>query len=73
MAIDTAEKRRSASGVAFLPLIPGVTPNAAPGVDWRQQVAWSYSGVPVDGQATGADYGWLYVHMRRRATCPCRR
>lgn len=59
MAIDTAEKRRSISGVAFLPLIPGVTPNAAPDADWRQQVAWSYSGIQVDGEPdapTATDY-----------------
>lgn len=45
MAIDTAAKRRSAGGVAFLPLGPGVTPDAAKPVAWRQQAAWSYSGI----------------------------
>lgn len=45
MAIDTAAKRRSAAGVPFLPLGPGVTPDATPGIAWRQQVAWSYSGI----------------------------
>jgi hypothetical protein len=69
MAIDTAEKRRSVSGVGFLPLIPGVTPELSKDVDWRQQAGWSYSGVAVDGEVadTGTDYSWLYVHMRRRA------
>lgn len=68
MAIDSAPKRRSASGVAFLPLTPGVTPNAARDVDWRQQAAWSYSGVPVSGEAPpqpGASE-WL-LRARRRA------
>lgn len=47
MAIDTAEKRRSASGVPFLPLGPGVTPNATKDHEWRQQVGWGYSGIVV--------------------------
>lgn len=45
--MDTAEKRRSAAGVPFLPVGPGVTPNAAKPAAWRQQSAWSYSGVLV--------------------------
>lgn len=45
MAIDTAAKRRAAGGVAFLPLGPGVTPDAAKPNTWRQQAAWSYSGI----------------------------
>jgi hypothetical protein len=47
MAIDTAEKRRSAGGVIFLPLGPGVTPNVAKDVEWRQQSAWGYSGIAI--------------------------
>lgn len=45
MAIDTAERRRSACGIPFLPLGPGVTPNASQDDEWRQQVAWGYSGI----------------------------
>lgn len=45
MAIDTAAKRRSAAGVPFLPLGPGVTPDASKPVAWRQQSAWGYSGI----------------------------
>lgn len=45
MAIDTATKRRSAAGVAFLPLGPGVTPDAAKGEPWRRSAGWGYSGV----------------------------
>jgi hypothetical protein len=47
MAIDTAEKRRSVSGAPFLPLTPGVTPDASPGAAWRASVAWGYSGIGV--------------------------
>lgn len=45
MAIDTAQKRRSAAGVPFLPLGPAVTPDSAKDQAWRQEVAWSYSGI----------------------------
>jgi len=47
MAIDTAEKRRSAAAVLF-PTLPGVTPNASKDQEWRQQAAWGYSGILVD-------------------------
>lgn len=62
MAIDSAEKRRSISGVGFVPLIPGVTPNSAKDAEWRAQSAWSYSGgeaaepAPVQQIETG--YPW---------------
>lgn len=49
MAIDTAEKRKSISGIPCL--VPGVTPNASKDQEWRQQSAWSYSGI----LATSAD------------------
>lgn len=79
MAIDTAAKRRSVGGVAFLPLGPGVTPDATPDVFWRQSAAWGYGGIPA-GTAADADvvdsrryrlgyrYGWvniiiLYLHV----------
>lgn len=45
MAIDSAAKRRNVSGIAAIPLGPGVTPNASPGVAWRQQVGWGYAGI----------------------------
>lgn len=47
MPIDTAADRRSAAGVPFLPVGPGVTPDAAEPLAWRQQSAWGYSGIPV--------------------------
>ena len=45
MAIDTAAKRRSAAGVGFFVLGPGVTPDATPDQFWRQCAAWSYGGI----------------------------
>jgi hypothetical protein len=45
VAIDTAEKRRAAAGIPFLPLGVGVTPNALADQEWRQQAGWSYSGI----------------------------
>lgn len=45
MAIDDAEKRKSAAGIPFIPMGPNVTPNSSQDVQWRQQVAWSYSGI----------------------------
>lgn len=44
MAIDNAEKRRSAAVVGAFWLGPGVTSNLAKDTEWRQQVAWAYSG-----------------------------
>ncbi len=56
MAIDSAEKRLSISGI-WLPLIPGVTPNSGPDQEGRQESGWSYSGIlaeapPTAGQPT---------------------
>lgn len=45
MAIDSAQKRRSAAGVPCHPLGPGVTPNALKDQGWRQQAGWGYSGI----------------------------
>ncbi len=47
MAIDNAEKRRSAATVGQVYMPAGVTPNATPDAEWRQQVGWTYSGNPV--------------------------
>lgn len=52
MAIDNAEKRRSASGPPFHPLGPGVTPNAAKDAEWRFQSGWGYSGIAVASPST---------------------
>jgi hypothetical protein len=44
--IDTAAKRRSAGGVPFLPIGPGVTPDSGKDAFWRASSAWSYGGIP---------------------------
>lgn len=43
MAIDSREKRQSASGIPGPPLIPGVTSNVDKDTEWRQEAGWSYS------------------------------
>ncbi|KKL55595.1 hypothetical protein LCGC14_2253820 [marine sediment metagenome] len=59
MAITTAERRRSAAGVGFFIMGPGVTPNASQDRQWRYQSGWSYSGIFPDG-------GIYPVFLRRR-------
>lgn len=51
--IDTAEKLRSAAGVGFFVLGPGVTPNAAKDREWRQQAGWGYSGIELASLVLG--------------------
>lgn len=46
MAIDTREKRQSIAGVPTAFVGPNVTPNASKDTEWKQQVAWNYSGIP---------------------------
>jgi len=50
MAVDTAEKRKSAAGTSFgyCGIIPGVTPNSSKDQEWRQQAGWGYSGILAD-------------------------
>ena len=64
MAIDSAEKRRSAAGVPFLPLGPGVTANAAKDIEWRAQAAWGYSGIAAFS-APSARTPFVYRSPRR--------
>ncbi len=55
MAIDTAEKRKSLSGVGLMPFVmPGVTPNSDKDAEWRSQVGWRYSGIATAGIVTQA-------------------
>lgn len=49
MAIDSAEKRRAASGLNIT--FPVVTPNASTDDEWRQQAAGTYSGIGIDAPA----------------------
>ena len=54
MAIDTAEKRRSAAGVGVPGIVgPGVTPNSSKDIEWRVQAGWSYSGISAFTAAVG--------------------
>jgi len=48
MAIDSAEKRQSISGIQVT-LISGVTSNTAQDVEWRQEVGWGYPGIAPSG------------------------
>lgn len=52
MAVDTANKRRSASGLPFLPLGPSV-PVPAPPAATRQAAGWGYVGIPVRTYTAG--------------------
>jgi len=45
MAIDSAEKRRSISGIPFFMRGPGVTPNSLKDAEWRQEAGYTYSGI----------------------------
>ncbi len=53
MAIDSAEKRLSISGIGGPPMIPGVTPNSGKDQEWRQESGWSYSGIAAAAPAGG--------------------
>lgn len=64
MAIDTAEKRKSAGAVAgYAWIAPGVTPNAAADLAWRQQAGWGYSGVNPAPPAAGGEPPPAYLGM----------
>lgn len=52
MAIDDAEKRRSAGSVGYWLVGPNVTPNVLVDAQWRAQSAETYS-----GNAVGAGGG----------------
>ncbi len=43
MAIDSAEKRKSISGINYFH--PGVTPNSGKDQEWRQESGYGYSGI----------------------------
>lgn len=66
MAIDTAKKRRSAGGVAFLPLGPGVTPNASKDQAWRQSAGWSYTGILANAPPTGPSSRMSNIYLYPR-------
>lgn len=47
MAIDTRERRQAVVGISHYFIGPNVTPNAAPDLEWRQEVGWGYPGIAV--------------------------
>ncbi len=53
MAINNAEKRKSAASAGQVFMVPGVTPNSAQDEEWRYQSGWGYSGNLIG--AVGAD------------------
>jgi hypothetical protein len=62
--IDTAANRRSAAGVPFLPVGPGVTPDAGKPAAWRQQAGWGYSGIPAaQATPTAANPGGVFRRL----------
>ena len=46
MAINTAEERKSISGVNYI-AGPGVTPEGSQDAQWRQEVGYGYAGIIV--------------------------
>ena len=66
MAIDTAEKRKSISGIGIPCLIPGVTPNSGKDAEWRQESGWSYSGIAAGVGAAFVDKGWAWTYNSAR-------
>ena len=64
MAIDTAMKRKSVAGLlGYFTGGPGVTNDATPGIEWRQQVGYGYSGIAAGAPVVSAgDVGhWLLL------------
>ena len=57
MAIDTAEKRKSISGISLPFFASGVTPNSSEDQEWRQESGWSYSGILAT--TTTLTWSWL--------------
>lgn len=64
MAIDTAEKRRSVSGVWLT--LPGVTPQSLKDGEWRQESGWSYAGI-LAGEEVAAEVVGGGARRRRQA------
>ena len=66
MAINTAERRRSAAGTMSM-FAPSVTPNAAKDQEWRQQGLWKYSGILAGAEVFVASaVDWIIRTRRRR-------
>ena len=46
--LDSAEKRKTASGIHLYAVGPGVTNNASKDQEWRQEAGYGYSGILAD-------------------------
>lgn len=55
MPIDTAEERKSIVGIHLYFSGPGVTNNASPDQEWRQEAGYSYSGILAGGGGGGGN------------------
>ena len=73
MAIDSAEKRRSAAGVGFWVVGPGVTPNSSKDAEWRAQAGWGYSGIAAGEPAEGGEWEMIPPWIKRREIATNRR
>jgi hypothetical protein len=60
MPIDTAAKRRSASGVGHRIGGRGISPDAAKPAAWRQQAGWGYSGIAAGAAVVAAQPGGTF-------------
>ena len=52
--LDSAEKRKSASGIHLYAAGPGVTNNATQDQEWRQEAGYGYAGILADDPAAAA-------------------
>lgn len=65
MAIDNAEKRKSASGIQTT-LISGVTNNSSKDAEWRQEAGWLYSGITILTQTVLTGFRRLFTFNNKR-------
>lgn len=65
MAIDSAEKRKSLVAVGFYPAGPGVTPNASPDQEWRQEAGYGYPGILAAEAQTVKQAGLAHLGLPR--------
>jgi len=52
--LDSAEKRKAASGTHLYAAGPGITPNAGQDQEWRQEAAYGYPGILADSPSAAA-------------------
>ena len=52
--LDSAEKRKAASGIHLYAAGPGVTPNATQDQEWRQEAGYGYPGILAEPPSAAA-------------------